>query len=357
VRLEAHAKVQRGSFALDCELAADAGETLVIAGPNGAGKSTLVEVLAGLLPLDSGEVSLDGEIWERTADGTRVSARRRSVGVLFQGLWLFPGLSARDNVAYGLRARGVGRREARARAEALLARLELESVAERRPSELSGGEAQLVALARALAPEPKLLLLDEPLSALDVERRPHVRALLQSALLSFPGVRVVITHDPLEAMLLADRLAILESGRIVQSGRRDALRERPGSRYTASLVGQNLIAGVLRAPGRLEFDGGVLVVPADTVTIGREALARIEPTAIALATARPASSARNVLRGRIQALDPHGARVRVRLATTPPLVSEITPEAVEALGLRVGLEVWASVKATEIDVYPRETLC
>jgi molybdate transport system ATP-binding protein len=196
VSLEACVRVRRGEFELDCALEASAGETLVVAGPNGAGKSTLVEALAGLLPLDDGQLLLDGEVLERSSDGTRVPARRRSVGIVFQGLWLFPQLSARENVGYGLRARGVSRREARTRADALLGRLELDSVGDRKPSELSGGEAQRVALARALAVEPRLLMLDEPLSALDVERRPRVRALLQATLEEFSGVRLVITHDP-----------------------------------------------------------------------------------------------------------------------------------------------------------------
>ena len=357
--LEAHVRVRRGEFELDCALEGSAGETLVVAGPNGAGKSTLVEALAGLLPLDDGEVVLDGEVLERSSDGTHVPARRRSVGIVFQGLWLFPQLSARENVGYGLRARGVSRREARARADALLGRLELDSVGDRKPSELSGGEAQRVALARALAVEPRLLMLDEPLSALDVERRPRVRALLQATLEEFSGVRLVITHDPLEAMLLADRLAILEAGRIVQVGRPDELRARPGTPYVASLVGQNLVSGVLRAEGdiaRLEFAGGALVVPRGGLASGSLALARIAPTAITLATTRPESSARNAIEGRIEGLDTIGDRVRVRLATSPPLVSEITHEAVQALGLAEGRRVWASIKATEIDVYPRETI-
>lgn len=355
--LRARLRVRRGSFELDCALEAEPGKTLVVAGPNGAGKSTLVAALAGLVPIDRGEVWLSGRLLERAPGGPRLSPQARGIGVVFQELRLFPHLSALDNAAFGLRARGRARREARAQARGLLADLELDAVRSQRPRSLSGGEAQRVALARALAIQPELLLLDEPLSALDLERRPRVRALLQGVLRRFRGVRLVITHDPVEALLLADLLAVIEDGRIVQAGAPDALRARPATRFVASLVGQNLIEGEVRCEAGttwLEVEGGRLIVASGDVAPGSMALARIAPSAIVLSRERPNSSARNVLRGRVTSLDVSGDRARLHLDTTPPLWCEITRAAVAALGLEKDQPVWATLKATEIDVYPRD---
>ncbi|MFQ5698035.1 MAG: ABC transporter ATP-binding protein [Myxococcota bacterium] len=357
--LRARLQVRRGSFELEGALEAEPGQTLVVAGPNGAGKSTLVAALAGLIPIDRGEVWLSDRLLERAPGGPRLAPQAREIGVVFQELWLFPRLSALDNAAFGLRARGRSRREARARARSLLSDLELQGVLTQRPQALSGGEAQRVALARALAIEPRLLLLDEPLSALDVERRPRVRALLQGALRRFAGVRLVITHDPLEALLLADRLAVIEGGRFVQVGPPDALRARPATRFVASLVGQNLIEGEVRSDAGatwLEVEGGRLIVASSEVAPGAMALARIAPSAIVLARERPKSSARNLLRGPITSLDVSGDRARLHLDTNPPLWCEVTREAVSVLGLEKGQQVWATIKATEIDVYPRDPI-
>jgi molybdate transport system ATP-binding protein len=353
--LRARLGVRRDGFRLEAELEARAGETVVLIGPNGAGKSTLVEALAGLVPLASGRVELDGRVLEDPEAGIRLLPQERQVGLMFQDLGLFPSQSVRDNVAYGLVARGLSRRAARARADIWLERLGLAHIARRRPQQLSGGEAQRTALARALAAEPRLLLLDEPLSAFDMERRPQTRALLRALLEEYGGVRLVITHDPLEALLLADRLVILEGGRVVQTGTPDEARQRPLSAYVASLVGVNLVAGVLREDaGRhvLDCGKGSLVVARAEVPAGAPALARVHPRAIVVSTQRPESSARNALAGPIEALDLHGDLVRLRLGTSPPLIAEVTPEAVRALGLSVGKAVYASLKATEIDVYP-----
>ena len=233
--LEARVALSRGGFRLDAELRADEGETVALVGPNGAGKSTLVDALAGLLPLERGRVGLGGECLDDPDAGVHVPARRRSIGVLFQRLHLFPHLTARDNVSFPLVARGQGWRAARAETAPLLDRLGLTPIARRRARDLSGGEAQQVALARALAPRPRLLLLDEPLSALDVERRPQLRGALRELLGAVAGVRLVITHDSGEARLLADRFVVLEAGRVVQAGTPAELAAAPRTPYVASL--------------------------------------------------------------------------------------------------------------------------
>jgi molybdate transport system ATP-binding protein len=235
--LAASLTVSRPSFALELELDVAAGETAVLVGPNGSGKSTLVEALAGLVPLERGRVTLAGRVLEDSASGVRLPPRERNIGVAFQGLHLFGHLSVRDNVAFGLIARGQRWREAREAVAPWLERFGLTSLARRRARELSGGEAQRVALARALAPRPTLLLLDEPLSALDVERRPQLRGLLREVLAEQSSVRLVITHDAEEALALADRLWVLEEGRIVASGTTRELARAPATPYVSSLLG------------------------------------------------------------------------------------------------------------------------
>ena len=234
--LEVRALARRGGFALDVEFAVDAGETLVVLGPNGAGKSTLVDALVGLLPLEAGRVAYAGTCLEDPAQGVRLPPQQRPVGATFQGVWLFPHLDALDNVAFGLRARGLARRAARERARAVLEQLGLGGLARRRPRRLSGGEAQRVALARALATEPRVLLLDEPLSALDAEARASARRFLQERLRAFPGVRIAITHDPAEAAVLGDRWLVLENGRATQQGPPGEVLRNPRSAWTAALA-------------------------------------------------------------------------------------------------------------------------
>jgi molybdate transport system ATP-binding protein len=217
------------------------------------------------------------------------------------------------------------------------------------PAELSGGQAQRIALARALAMEPGLLLLDEPLSALDVGMRAELRRDLRRLLTSFGGVRLLVTHDPLEAMVLAGRLVVLEGGRVVQSGTHADIAARPRSRYVADLVGVNLLGGDV-ADGRISLQGGgVLSVP--DAGAGR-VFAVIHPRAVVLHRARPEGTARNVWPGRVDCLDVEHGRVRVHVVGTPSIVAEVTPGAVAELGLGPGSEVWAAVKATEITVYP-----
>ncbi len=352
--LHADLRLGREAFTLEVQLDVPDGVTVALLGPNGSGKSTLVSALAGLLPIESGEVVVGCEVWERPSDRVRLAPRARSIGVMFQGLLLFPALSALDNVAFGLRAQGLGRAEARRRAADHLARFHVRDVAAQRPSELSGGQAQRVALARAVAVEPAVLLLDEPMSALDVANRTEARRTLKHALADFEGAKLIITHDPFEAMALADRLVILEEGRVTQEGSGSDLLRRPRSRYVASLAGINLLEGQVESPGRLMLaDGrGRLAIPPDAARVGELVLATISPQAVTLSMAPPVSSARNVFAGNVDAIEIFGQRARVSLETEPRLTAEVTLDAIAALGIRQGASAWASVKATQVEVYP-----
>ena len=224
--LEVDAEVVRGSFTLALRCSVPEGCTTALVGPNGSGKSTVVELLAGLVPASRGSVTLAGRVLER-APGLRVAPQGRGLGVVFQGLALFPSLTALDNVAYGLRSRGLGRAQARAQAQVWLERFGLAELAGRRAGELSGGQAQRVALARAMIVRPPLLLLDEPLSSLDVEARGAARSLLRGWLAEAPGVKLLVTHDLEDARAIADRLLVLDRGRVVVEGPVDALLAAP----------------------------------------------------------------------------------------------------------------------------------
>jgi len=347
--LEAEVGLTLGRLRLGVELAVGTGELVVLLGPNGAGKTTLLRALAGLLALDRGRVVLDGAVLEDAAAGAWVPTERRPIGFVFQDYLLFPHLSALENVAFGLRARGLGRAEARRRAGAWLDRVGLAGHAGARPRALSGGQAQRVALARAMVSEPRLLLLDEPLAALDAATRAEVRRDLRRHLASFGGTRLLVTHDPLEALALADRLVVLEHGRVTQSGRPAEVSERPRSGYVAELVGVNLYRG--RADGAaVELAGGGRLIA--TGDHRGEVFAAVHPRAVALHRRLPEGTPRNVLAGTADTVDVVGDRVRVRVTGQVPIVAEVTPAAVGELHLADGGPVWASVKATEVTVYP-----
>jgi molybdate transport system ATP-binding protein len=347
--LQADVALRLGSLALEAQVHAVPGEIVAVLGPNGAGKTTLLRALAGLVRLERGHVTLDGIVFDDVARGAHLPPERRPIGVVFQDYLLFPHLSVLENVAFGLRARGVRNADARAKAIGWLERFGLSAEINAKPRALSGGQAQRVALARALATDPRLLLLDEPLAALDVSARGELRRELKRHLASFSGVRIVITHDPLEAIALADRLLILERGRVVQTGSPAEVTQRPRSPYVADLVGVNLLRGTATA-GQVAVSGGATVQSADSVD--GDVFAVIHPRAVALHRLRPEGSPRNVWRGRAAALDFQGDRVRVGVAGEMPIIAEVTPAAVRELDLAEGGEVWVSVKATEITVYP-----
>jgi molybdate transport system ATP-binding protein len=340
-----------GTFELRVDLHVDDGETLAVLGPNGAGKSTLLRVLAGLVAIDAGSVTIGGRLVDDPAAEIFVPAEQRGVGFVFQDYLLFPHLSVIDNVAFGLRARGVRRGAARERAARLLSDVGLAGKAAARPRELSGGEAQRVAFLRAAAIEPVLFLLDEPLAALDVQTRAEMRAALRRSLAVIGGARILVTHDPVDALTLADRLLILEGGRVVQSGTTPEIVAHPRSSYVADLVGMNLYHG--RADGEVVH---VDSVPAGATLTTVEphdgpVLAIIAPHSVFVYPECPHGSARNVWPGTIATIDRLGARVRIRIDGAFPIVAEVTPAAVETLDLREGTSVWAAVKATDIDVF------
>jgi molybdate transport system ATP-binding protein len=358
--------VERGSFQLEVDLHAAPGEVLGVLGPNGAGKTTLLRALSGLDVLSSGHIRLGALTLDDTTTDTFVPAEHRPVALVFQNYRLFPHLDVRDNVAYSPRVQGAGRRQARAVADTWLERLDLSALATRRPHEISGGQAQQVALARALAAEPRLLLLDEPLSALDARTRLEVRAQLRSHLEQFAGPVLVITHDPLEAMIMADRLLVIENGRVVQQGTPAQVARQPATQYVARLVGLNLYAGTLDpTTGHVHLDeGGVFTAtldhddahaaaPAGTGLSRRRVLVGLRPSAITIHTAQPVhASPRNVWRGTVAALELLTDRVRVQVDASPPALVDISAAAVADLALRPGTGVWLSAKATETEAYP-----
>jgi molybdate transport system ATP-binding protein len=269
--------------------------------------------------------------------------------VVFQDYLLFPHLTAIDNVAFGLRSRGVKRATARQRASVWLDRVGLGDYASARPDHLSGGQAQRVALARALITEPRLLLLDEPLAALDATTRASTRRDLRRHLADYDGVRVIVTHDPIEAAALADRLVVLEAGRVVQTGTSAEISAHPRSAYVADLVGVNLLRGRGQQDRVVVSAEAALTVAA---AVDGDLLAVIHPRAVSLHREAPEGSARNVWQGRVANVDRETDRVRVEVSGPIPIVAEITHGALDDLGLTGGSPVWVSVKATEIAVFP-----
>ncbi|MGV9292134.1 ABC transporter ATP-binding protein [Streptomyces sp. NPDC003719] len=342
--LDARLVVDRGGFRLDVSLAAAPGEVVALLGPNGAGKTTALRALAGLLPLTGGHLRLDGVALDRTPPESR------PVGVVFQDYLLFPHLTALDNVAFGPRCRGATKAEARAQASGWLDRMGLAGHASARPRRLSGGQAQRVALARALATGPRLLLLDEPLAALDARTRLEVRAQLRRHLADFEAVAVLVTHDPLDAMVLADRLVVVEHGTVVQEGGPADIARRPRTDYIAQLVGLNLYRG--RADAHtVRLDAGPAITTAEELS--GPAFVAFPPGAVTLYGERPAgSSARNLWRCEVAGLETHGDRIRVDLTGELALAADLTTVAAAELGLHPGAPVWATVKATQTHAYP-----
>jgi molybdate transport system ATP-binding protein len=349
--LDAHLVVDRGTFRLDLRLEAAAGEVVALLGPNGAGKSTALRALAGLTALTGGSLRLDGTVLEEAA-GRRIPPEGRPVGVIFQDYLLFPHLTALENVAFGPRCHGMPKREARALAADLLDRMGLADHAGVKPRRLSGGQAQRVALARALATGPRLLLLDEPLAALDARARLDVRAELRRHLAAFEAVAVLVTHDPLDAMVLADRLVVIEHGEVVQQGTPAEIARRPRTDYIARLVGLNLYQGDASAH-TVRVSPGLTLTTTESLT--GPAFVAFPPSAVTLSTTRPTTSARNAWRARITGMESHGDQIRVALTSTAdglPLAADLTTVSVAELALEPGAEVWAELKATQTHAYP-----
>lgn len=347
--LRAQLRVTRGTgFQLDLDLTITPGEVVALLGPNGAGKTTVLRTLAGLLPLTQGRIQLDDRMWD-DANAVFQPAEQRPIGVVFQDYLLFAHLSALENVAFGLRARGTHRVAARAEAARWLDRVGLGSFAHARPRTLSGGQAQRVALARALATGPELLLLDEPLAALDAGTRLRVRSELGRHLHDYPGHTLLVTHDPLDAMVLADQLVIVEHGRVVQQGPPTEIARRPRTEYVAHLVGLNLYRGT--ADGSIvDLDeGGKLVLAAP---VSGNVYVAFPPSAVSLHPEQPVGSQRNTWPVTVSGIEQHAHTTRVRLDGSPPVLADITTATIADLRLKPGDKLWAALKATETHTYP-----
>ncbi|GGL88799.1 sulfate/molybdate ABC transporter ATP-binding protein [Nakamurella endophytica] len=363
VPLAARIRVDRPAFEVAVELDVPAGTVAAVVGPNGAGKSTVLQVLAGLERPASGEIRLGERLLTRRSPGApevHVPVEGRRVGLLGQRPMLFPHLSAADNVAFGPRAQGVDRRTAARDARDWLDRLGLADLAGRRPQRLSGGQAQRVALARALAARPDLLLLDEPLAALDARTAPEVRQVLRGHLRSAGTTAVLVTHDVLDAAVLADQVLVLDRGAVVDSGPAAEVLAMPRSAFGAALAGVDLIRGTVDAPAR---DGELVRL---TTTTGRtvtgiavgavaagEAGAVFPPSAVAVHVRTDEGSARNRWPAVVAAMESVGAAVRLWTAGPNAVAADVTPAAVAELDLAPGRPVELSVKATEVRVHQR----
>jgi molybdate transport system ATP-binding protein len=348
--LRANVGLSIGALDLRVDVMVEPGELVAVLGPNGAGKTTLLRTIAGLVPIDRGSISVDDDALDSPPD-VFVPPDRRPIGVVFQDYLLFEHMSALENVAFGMRATGTPKHAARAKAADWLERVGLDGASSARPSALSGGQQQRVALARALARDPRVLLLDEPLAALDARSRGDVRRDLHRHLESFDGMRLMVTHDPIDAYALADRVVVLERGEISQQGSLADVTARPRTDYVADLVGLNLLAGRLTGDVLTTARGG-RVVTAHKSGDGA-AFAAIRPQAVSLHRRQPEGSPRNVWQLDVAGIDRFHDHVRVRLDGVVPLVAEVTAAAVAELDLRPGEHVWASVKAVEVDCYGR----
>jgi len=342
---------------LDVAFEVAAGEVLAVLGPNGAGKSTAAAVIAGLLRADRAVVRVGDRTLTDTSRGVDVAACHRRVGLLAQEPLLFPHMSVLGNVEFAARRR-TGRRPGRPGALGWLEEVGAADLAARRPAELSGGEAQRVALARALAAEPGVLLLDEPLSRLDVTGAAQMRAALRRILAGGDRPVVLITHDLPDVVGLADRVLVMESGRVAETGPVSAVLAAPRSRFGAGFAGVNVVRGVLSGPGLLRTAAGQdwRGAAGEPLGAGRDALAVFSPLAVAVYRDPPHGSPRNVVRGRIAAIEANGTAIRIRLAdqpgSSPGLAADITAEAVAELRLAVGDEVWFTVKSQAVMLYP-----
>ncbi|HWE62280.1 MAG TPA: ABC transporter ATP-binding protein [Chloroflexota bacterium] len=348
-------------FTLSVDLAFGAGVTAIV-GPSGAGKSTLLRMVAGLMPPDSGTITLGGRLLDDAARGYHLAPGRRDVSMVFQEYALFPHLSVAANVAYGLQARHVTRTERRRRTGEMLERLGIGLLAGERPGRLSGGQRQRVALARALIVRPSALLLDEPLGSLDIQTRATVRQELRAVLRDLAIPTLLVTHDYADALVFRERIVILAAGQVAQDGSHADLLAHPRSRFVADFTGVNFYEGTLEAhepdrSARVRLQQGIEInAAADGVAPGPVSLS-LQPWELTLSLSPPEGSARNTLAGRVREVLPLGGRVRVVLAAGPgetlPLVAEITPEAQASLHCREGQLLYASFKATAVRVTPQ----
>lgn len=332
------------------------GGILVLLGPSGHGKTTLLNFVAGVMAPDEGRVVVGDRVFFDSRQGINVSMEDRNVGYVFQDYALFPHLTVYENVAFGLRARGAARTQIHARVTAELERLGIAHLSQERPARLSAGQRQRVALGRTLITQPDVLLLDEPLSALDMQLRARIRGELKSLLRQLSIPTVIVTHDPLDAIGLGDEIAVIEQGRIIQRGSYEALLSRPSSRFVAEFVESNAYIGTYRAAG--DGSGDALISVADGVVIRaplqdmpERVLAVIHPWDIVLSNAPPSGSLRNVFNGTVLSICPLRDRVRVMADIGVTITAEVLPSAMAELGLREGHPVHLGFKAAAVRTF------
>jgi molybdate transport system ATP-binding protein len=336
------------------DLAADiavGNETLALVGPSGAGKSSVLRAVAGLLRPHRGRVALRGRVLLDTERGIDVPPENRRVGLVFQEGALFPHLTVARNVEYGM-PRGAGRHDRAARVRPVLERFAIGHLASARPGRLSGGERQRVALARAVASEPEVLLLDEPVAALDPATRAGVTIELSDHLRSLGLPSVLVSHDIADVVGLADRIAVIEAGRVVQQGSAAELLQAPASPFVAAFTGVNYFPGTAARRGHMtevRADGAVLV---STDQADGPVGAVVPPWDVALSARRPEGSALNALEGPVSRVVTVGNRVRVTLGSRPPIVAEITEDSARRLGVAPGVPLVATWKATGTRLVP-----
>jgi molybdate transport system ATP-binding protein len=345
------------------EFAVAPGEVLAVLGPNGAGKSTALHVVAGLIRPDLGLVQLGERVLTDTARGVDVATHDRRVGLLLQDPLLFPHMSVAANVAFGPRARRRALRDVRRADKAWALRwlreVDAEELADRRPRQLSGGQAQRVAIARALAAEPDALLLDEPLAGLDVGAAAGVRAVLRKVVTRDARATVLVTHDLLDVFTLADRVLVLECGRVSEAGPVADVLAAPRSHFGARIAGVNLVNGTIGPEGALHARSGALWHggAAENLTNGQDAVAVFGPAAVAVHREPPHGSPRNTVEVTVAEMESRGTSVRLRGEEQPDgapgLAADITVDAAAELGLTPGQRVWFAVKAQEVTLYPR----
>ena len=339
------------SRGVDLEFDVAPGEVLAVLGPNGAGKSTALHVIAGLVPPDRGQVRVGQRVLTDTATGVQVATHDRRVGLLLQDPLLFPHLTITRNVAFAPRS-------SRAAATHWLAEVDAADLGDRMPRQLSGGQAQRVALARALAAEPDVLLLDEPLAGLDVGAATAMRKVLRRVLARDGRSAVLITHDLLDVLTLADRVVVVEGGRIVESGSAATVLATPRSRFGARFAGVNLVGGTADADGVLTTQWGTMWhgSPGPDLVVDESAVALFNPAAVAVYRDKPHGSPRNTIEVTVAELDGRGAVIRVRADEQPDgapgLAADITAESAAELHLVPGDRVYFSVKAQEVTVHP-----
>jgi len=333
-----------GDFHLDAQLACAPGETVALLGPNGAGKSMIVKAIAGLQPIERGCIRIDSTPADEPASTTFIPPEHRRVGVVFQDYLLFPHMSVRQNIEFGPRNLKVT-----GTTQPWIERLDLTELLERKPAQLSGGQSQRVAIARALATNPRALLLDEPLAALDAATKQGVRGQLRHFLTDFEHGTILVTHDPLDALVLADRIVVVEDGRVTQQGPTAEVASQPRTDYLAKVLGVNLLRGDVYEGVMTPDGGGSLVVSTD---LEGPAVVVIRPQAITLHAKKPEGSARNVWESTVLGIETHHDQVRVALSGPPELTAAVTHAAVADLKLVPGQRVWMSLKATDTDVHP-----